>query len=131
MKDILRRYSEFRTHTRNNDIAMVRDFSCKTFLYRLDIQNAKQQEQPGRLVDISAELGDASRTLRRLHISDGLSYSEIAKSGVLKRMYVMECIGEDQTNILRYGSTILKTPKGYPGDTKIIYDAYKKAFGLK
>lgn len=130
MKDILRQYTEFQSSTRDNDITMVRDYSCKTFLYRLDLQNAKEQAQPGRTVDISAELGDASRILRKSQICDGLSYAEIVKSGVLRRMYAMECLQEDPEQIIQYGSRVFQTSKGYPGDTQIIYETYKKVFGL-
>lgn len=131
MKDILSQYASFQSSRRDNDITMLRDYSCKTFLFRLEVQNAKTQAEPGRIVNISEELGDASRTLRANGICESLSYAEIAKSGVLHRMYLMECAGETEIAVLQYGMKPLKIPAGYPGDIKIIYEAYKKAFGLK
>lgn len=131
MRHSLLQYSSFRSSTRDNDITMLRDYSCKTFLYRLEAQNTKRQSEPGRLVDISEELGDASRTLRKYGICDGLAYAEIAKSGALHRMYLMECAGESEETVMQYGTKPLKIPAGYPGDIKLLYSAYKKAFGLK
>ncbi len=76
-------------------------------------------------------LAVASKTLTAHNLCKPLKYSELAKSGWLHRMYLMERNGRQLSDILDYGRNGLNTPAAYPGDALLMYNAYKKAFNLK
>lgn len=130
MEDVLNAFSQFKSSTRNNNITMLRSYNTDLFLSRWDIQNGngKSKEYP---VDITDVLGAASRELKRKNIVRRISYDDIAKSGMLNKMYLAEKAGESEDSILSIGNKVFKVPRGFPSDIKIIYNAYKQAFGLK
>lgn len=131
MTDILRRYDSFKSARRDNRMTMVRTYTSDTFLYRLEIQNRTASETSNNPVDAADVLATASRALTAHHIRSVLKYSDLAKSGWLHRMYLMECEGHQLPEVLDYGRNGLNTPAAYPGDALLMYNAYKKAFNLK
>ena len=100
-------------------------------MYRLEIQNRTASKTSKNPVDAADVLATASRALTAHHIRSVLKYSDLVKSGWLHRMYLMECEGHELADILDYGRNGLNTPAAYPGDTLLMYNAYKKAFNLK
>lgn len=131
MTDILRRYDSFKSARRDNRMTMVRTYTSDTFLYRLEIQNRTASETSNNPVDAADVLAFASRALTTCHICSTLKYSDLVKSGWLHRMYLMECEGHELSDILDYGRNGVNTPAAYPGDTLLMYNAYKKAFNLE
>lgn len=131
MTDVLTRYQEFSSAKRDNHMTMLRTYQSDAFLYRLEIQNRTASEGSRSPVNASFVLNMASRALADRHLCGYLKYRDLAKSGVLHRMYMMECKGASQQAVLGYGKVGLKTPTAYPGDAALIYQAYKKTFGLK
>lgn len=128
--DVLRRYSAFTTARRDNRMTMVRTYQSDAFLYRLDIQNRQDSEVSTKPVDAADVLWEASEILTARHLCPPLHYRDVAKSGLLYRMYLMEQAGHPEADVLAYGKPGIKPPAAYPGDLKIIYAAYKKAFNL-
>ena len=128
--DVLRRYSAFTAARRDNRMTMIRTYQSDAFLYRLDIQNRRNSEGSTNPIDAADVLWDASETLTERHLCSTLHYRDIVKSGWLYRMYLMEQAGQPVADVLAYGKAGLKPPAAYPGDLKLIYAAYKKAFNL-
>lgn len=134
MIDVLRRYQAFKGARRDNRITMLRNYGSDNFLYRLDMQNREKQPERDALVNVSAELTKAFRALEDRGLNQGdrvLAYSDLVKSGALHQMYLMEYEGEPLKAVIDYGKTIFKIPAAFPGDMKIIYEAYKRAFELR
>ncbi len=131
MSDVLQRYAKFTSSRRDNRMTMIRTYQSDAFLYRLDIQNRTASDVSTEPINISTVLSAASDVLKNKHLCSQLKYNNIVKSGCLHRMYMMECEGFSQQEILKYGKQFLKPPAGYPGDEVLSYEVYKKAFGLK
>lgn len=131
MTDILTRYQAFSSAKRDNHLIMLRTYQSDAFLYRLAIQNRTASESSSKPVNATYVLNMASQTLTSRHLCGYLKYRDLAKSGCLHHMYMMECEGYNCESISEYGREILKTPAAYPGDVALIYSAYKKAFDFK
>lgn len=131
MTDVLQRYDSFKSARRDNRMTMVRTYTSDSFLYRLEIQNRTASETSKNPVDAVGVLSTASKVLSQHHLRSNIKYSDLVKSGWLHRMYLMECEGHELSDILEYGKKGLNIPTGYPGDALLIYENYKKAFGLR
>lgn len=129
--DILLRYDSFSCARRDNNMTMIRTYTSNAFLYRLAIQNRTTSDTSTNQVDAANVLAVASKTLTAHNLCKPLKYSELAKSGWLHRMYLMERNGRQLSDILDCGRNGLNTPAAYPGDALLMYNAYKKAFNLK
>lgn len=131
MTDVLQRYDSFKSARRDNRMTMVRTYTSDSFLYRLEIQNRTASETSKNPVDAAGVLSTASKVLSQHHLRSNIKYSDLVKSGWLHRMYLMECEGHELSEAIEYGKNGLNIPTAYPGDALLIYESYKKAFGLR
>lgn len=130
MEMVLAKFEQFETHTRTNHITMTRPHYTDLFMCRWDWRANDLLGAP-LPVDVTATMGAASKILKAKLQREFFTYDNIAKAGALNKMYRTEVEGEPEGVVLQAGYPILRAPRAYPSDTKIIYNAYKKAFGLK
>lgn len=129
MSNTLNEFEGFAVSKRGNRITMTRPYNTDLFMCRWDWMS--KENLVIRPVDITVTMNAASKILKSKQVYNFLTYDNIAKAGALNRMYLAEKEGASENSIIASAYPILKSPQGYPGDVKLIYEAYKAAFSLK